>query len=155
MKTSYLYITERIDIFCPNYTEYLWDIIAIIKNDNKYISNDVLKYFTLAYVSEMIEKDIIYVGNEWITNNTLKYWELSKDEIINRINEMWFENAEYPDFLGMVWFGFQEWYIEALKKEGYGKERMLWADFVEKNIGDLEKWIEENKPKDGIDDENK
>ena len=93
MKKNYLYTKERIDVFCPNHTEYLWDIIAVIKNDNKYISENVLKHFTLAYVAEMIEKEIIHVGNEWISNNTLKYWELSKEEVINKIDEMWFKNA--------------------------------------------------------------
>jgi len=147
MKKNYLYTKERIDVFCPNHTEYLWDIIAVIKNDNKYISENVLKHFTLAYVAEMIEKEIIHVGNEWISNNTLKYWELSKEEVINKIDEMWFKNAEYPDFLEMVWFGYQNWYIEALKNVGNGKEKILWKDFVKNNIGNLEKWIEENKPK--------
>lgn len=93
----------------------------------------------------MLENDLIRVGNEW-DNKKLIYWNLSNMEVLKKIDEMWFENAEYPDFMEMVWFGFQEWYIEALKKEGYGKERILWTDFVEKNIGNLEKWIEKNRP---------
>ncbi len=101
----------------------------------------------------MLKNNLIKVGNEWENEKSI-YWDLSKEEILKKINVIWFDGAEYPDFLNMVWFSFMDWYIEALKKEGYGKERILWVDFVEKNIGNLEQWIEENKTIDNIIDEN-
>lgn|SRR5690606_1194456 len=145
--SSCLYINSRIDIFCPLYNEYLWDIMSIIKNDNKHISDKLLKEFTLSYINEMIDKDIIYVGNKWSEDKSLIKWKYSKDEIIDKIDKMWNEDATFPDFLEMVWFGYQDWYINALKKMGLGQEKILWRDFIKNNIGNLEKWIEDNKPK--------
>jgi len=121
--------------------------MSIIKNDNKHISDKLLKEFTLSYINEMIDKDIIYVGNKWSEDKSLIKWKYSKDEIIDKIDKMWNEDATFPDFLEMVWFGYQDWYINALKKMGLGQEKILWRDFIKNNIGNLEKWIEDNKPK--------
>ena len=143
--TNY-YDKKYLQIFSPTWTEYLWDIIAIIKNNDKNISKVEIKKHTLNYIKLMLKNNLIKVGNEW-ENKKLIFWDLSNEMILKKIDTMWFDGANYPDFLNMVWFGYQEWYIEALKKIGYGKEKILWTDFVDKNIGDLEKWIEGNRPK--------
>lgn len=147
IEPSHLYIDSRIDIFCPSYNEYLWDIISIIKNDNKYISDELLRKFTLSYINEMITKDIIYIGSEWDKEKRLIKWVKPKEQIMNDINKMWFKNATYPDFLEMIWFGYEEWYAKKLNSLGFGKDNTLWRDFVTKKIGNLEQWIEENRPK--------
>ena len=147
IKSSYLYIDSRVDIFCPMYNEYLWDIISIIKNDNKYISDSLLKEFTLSYINEMLSKDLIYIGSEWNKNKRLIKWIKPIEQTINDIAKMWFEGADFGDFYGMVWFGYEDWYLEALKNEGFRNKKMLWKDFVKNNIGDLEQWIEKNRPK--------
>lgn len=147
------YDKKYLEIFSPTWTEYLWDIISIIKNNDKFISKAETKKNTLNYITIMLKNNMVKVGNEW-ENKKLIYWDLSNEEILKKIDLMWFDDAEYPDFLNMVWFGYQEWYIKALKKEGYKKERILWADFVDKNIGNFEKWIEKNKTIGNIIDEN-
>ncbi len=146
MKKSELYNKHYIDIFCPSWTEYLWDIISIIKNSNKNISNKDIKKWTLNYIEEMLENNLIHVGSEWDENKKLVYWNLPNNEILEEIDKMWFDGADYPDFIEMCWFIFKDWYIETLKANGFLKERILWKDFIEENIGDLEKWINDNKP---------
>ena len=57
---------------------------------------------------------------------------------------MWFENAIFPDFYGIVMFGNEKWYTDKLEDLGL-TQTTNWENFVKTKIGDLEKWIEESE----------
>ena len=61
-------------------------------------------------------------------------------------DKIWFEGAKFPDLYGMVIFGTQKWYTEALEKKGM-TNTTNWKLFVKNKIGNLEQWIEDNRPK--------
>ncbi len=70
---------------------------------------------------------------------------ISNEEIIRHLNKVWFEGADFEHFYGMPMFKYKDWYLNALKKEGL-TPYTYWRTFVKEKIGDLEKWIEENRP---------
>ena len=45
----------------------------------------------------------------------------------------------------MVMFKHKDWYVDALEKKGL-TSTTDWKTFVKEKIGDLEKWIEDNRP---------
>ena len=51
-----------------------------------------------------------------------------------------------PNFYGMVTFGSKKWYVNKLEEQGL-TDTTDWETFVKNKIGDLEQWIEENRPK--------
>lgn len=93
----------------------------------------------------MLSNQVLYVGE--IINNEFVLWDEPNKKLVEKINNIWSEDTDFQDFYNMVWFGYQDWYLKALKKEGFEKEKSSWNDFVKNNLGDLKKWIEENKPK--------
>ena len=145
---------KYLNLYCPLSTEHLWDFIAEVLDKNKIefgsFKNKSLKKEVLEIISKLLNDNLIYVGNEWLNQSTIKRWNLSNEEIIKKIDEIWFESAEYPDFFNMIWFGFEDWYKNKIKNLGM-TNTINWETFVNYKIGDLEKWIEENKPKNNID----
>ena len=83
MKKNYLYTKERIDVFCPNHTEYLWDIIAVIKNDNKYMPKTVFANDT----TELFK---------YALNNCQMY--IYKESYFLRKNDKFFIGSKIKDF---------------------------------------------------------
>lgn len=71
---------------------------------------------------------------------------MTNSEIMNLIEEVWFIGADTPDFYGMPMFKYKDWYIQKLEALGLTHTGPDWKWFVENKIGDIEKWIEENKP---------
>ena len=106
------------------------------------------KKAVLKVVETMLTQKVIYAcSNDNKLDGALRKWNLSDTEIVNKIDEIWFEGAKFPNFYDMVWFEYQDWYIKALEKKGFVNNITNWESFVKNKIGNLEKWIEENKPK--------
>lgn len=135
----------NLKFYCPYYIELLFDYFGEfkIKTNERYTKDNKDK--VLNSILEMLTNKVIFVSEK--KKSEFVKWNDSNKIIIERINSMWTENANFSDFYEMVWFGYEDWYINALKKEGYRKEKYSWNDFVKTKIGDLEKWIDENKPK--------
>jgi len=141
---------KYLNLYCPLHTEHLWDFIAEVL-DKKNIPYEGskkknLKNEVLEIISKLLDYNLIYIGNEWLDQSTIKKWKLSNEEIIKKIDDIWFESAEYPDFFNMIWFGFEDWYKNKIKILGM-TDTTNWETFVNYKIGDLEQWIEENRPK--------
>jgi len=154
---------KEIDIFEPKYliffcydndsVEFLYNFLQELGYDfNKPISN-IVKKEVLNIIKELMKLDVIYVFHWGKDNIQMRNKTLSIQETLNYINKSWYENTKYPDYYDMVMFGYKKWYIEKLKDVGYIPNKTNWSEFVKENIGDLEKWIEENKPEDARKDE--
>lgn len=140
---------ENINIFeekysfavTPQIVEYLFDLFYIEKHEHK----SILKKRTLHILKKVFELDILKVS-EWLAKPELNNVVLTIDEIIKNIDEIWFEKAEFPDFYAMVIFESTNWYKSKMNKLGL-TPTTNWDWFVKNKIGNLEKWIKENKPK--------
>lgn len=130
--------------YCPHYIELLFDFFGEfdISTNDRYTPEKKRK--VLNTVSELLSNKIIYIGN--IENKKIKRWSLSNEDILKKIDVLWHERTDFEEFYDMVWFGYENWYIEKLEQIGLSNN-IDWKIFVETKIGDLEKWIEQNKPK--------
>ncbi|WP_299066126.1 hypothetical protein [uncultured Polaribacter sp.] len=125
----------------PEIVEYLPHLFHIEKHED----TSILKERTLNILKKVLELDILKVS-EWIAKPELNDKFLTTNEIIKYIDEIWFENAQFPDFYAMVIFESTDWYKSKMNKLGL-TPTTNWDLFVKNKIGNLEKWIKENKPK--------
>lgn len=144
MNDSILFKTKNINLFCPWTNEYLFDYIYTLGYADKDLPDWRIKIVVLSTVKILLSYNIVNIY-KWIDNNQLSSQNLTTDEIILEIDKIWFESATYEDFFKMVMFGTPEWYTNKLKEIGM-TETTNWQVFVNENIGDLKKWIEENRP---------
>ncbi|MEE9350043.1 MAG: hypothetical protein V3U80_08355 [Flavobacteriaceae bacterium] len=144
MKKINLFQKTYIDILCPLYTENLWHIISLINNNQ--ISHNELKTTVLSILNYLLENKILFVIDEIIDNKTFIRSKLNKDQTIQFIDSKWNEKIDFMDLYLLAWFRFEDWYIDGLTKKGLVSIKD-WQKFVAKEIGDLEKWINNNKPK--------
>tara|TARA_R110000868_G_C10905294_1_gene764578 strand:+ start:398 stop:712 length:315 start_codon:yes stop_codon:yes gene_type:complete len=95
-----------------------------------------------------MNNDIIYVlDSNWMENKEYNKTDLSNQSIISIINEKWLPNISDEEFYNLVWFKFQDWYTTKLSKKGLTYYSINWNEFINEKIGDLEQWIQHNKPK--------
>lgn len=140
---------DNINLFCPGTNEFIFDFIYQLgysdKDLKKLKGRKKIKKEVLEVLQYLIELDILSV-KLWLHKPELNKKRISTNQTINEIDKVWFINARYPDFYNMVLFGVPDWYYKSLKKNGFS-ETMDWKTFVEEKIGNLEQWIENNKPK--------
>lgn len=133
------------NFYIPYKIELLFDFFPELNvRVDKYYSSDEKKE-VLKWVRKLLEERIIFAG-EFGDDKKLKRWDLSIDKIIDKISANWKEDIDFPGFYNIVWFGYEDWYINALKKEGYNDE-LDWKWFLDNKIGEIEVWVKENRPK--------
>jgi len=134
---------KTINLFAPNSNEYLYDYIYLLEYKDEDANNWKSRLVILSVLKYLLKLKIIYIYS-WCDEN-LNDENRSIDEIISQINIKWKKNTIFPDYYNIVMFGTQNWYIEKLTKLGM-TNTTNWETFVKDNIGNLEKWIEENRP---------
>ena len=145
MISKNIFKNEYINLFCPNSNEYLFDYIYILGFKDIDSKNWKSRLVVLSVIEYLFKLKIINIYN-WPNNPELDKKKMTIKEIIVTIDNLWDYNATFPDFYGIVIFGSQNWYVEALKKNGLS-QTINWENFVKNKIENLENWIEENKPK--------
>ena len=145
MTKNELFKKENIGLTCPETFEFLSEMIGIL-GYSIYDSEEVRKevFETLKILFEL---DILKIY-KWYSRPELNNQQLTIEETLNHIDRIWFKKAEYPDFYNMMMFSGSDWYVKKTKSLGLTMTTN-WEWFVENKIrdGDLEKWIEENRPK--------
>jgi hypothetical protein len=130
-------------LYCPHTVELLFDFFGEfgIKTNETYSIEKKKK--VLSKIHQMLDEEILFVSKK--KDNEFIRWNYPNEKIINRIDELWTETLNFSEFYNMIWFGYQEWYLEKLNILGvqYAKN---WDEFINQKIGDLEKWINKNKP---------
>ena len=144
MISKNIFKNEYINLFCPNSNEYLFDYIYILGYKDIDSKNWKSRLVVLSVIEYLLREKIIFVHN-WPNHDELDK-KMSVKNIIKTIDKLWFENAIFPDFYGIVMFDNEKWYTDKLEDLGL-TQTTNWENFVKTKIGDLEKWIEENKPK--------
>lgn len=140
MKNSDLFTDSNIDLFMPDGVEYIYNVLQNIGWD-EYTSVEAREE-GLQVLSRLFEMDLIEVFSFGNYQKKLKNRRLSNNEIINHLRKVWFVGADFNDFLGMPMFKYKDWYLNALKEEGFS-DKTDWRRFVDECIGDLEQWIKE------------
>jgi len=85
--------------------------------------------------------------NNWMKNKELNKIKLSNNDLIKNIKEKMSSSKSMDEFYDFYWIKYQNWYREGLENKGLNVYTIKWNEFINERIGDLEKWIEENKPK--------
>ncbi len=131
-------------LYCPFAVELLFDFFGEfeIRTNETYTTEKKKK--VLSKIRQMLDKEILFLSER--KNDKFIKWNFSTDEAIRRLENLWNDDTQFSDFYNMVWFGYQEWYIDKLHSLGF-KKAENWNDFLNEKIGDLEQWIEENRPK--------
>lgn len=143
-----IYSNKYNSIFHPFHLESLYHLSQFIENVDYHLSFEERKKIVLEILNFLLENNIIYVLKEdFMQNKENKKKILSDKEIISKINDIWREDTPWEDLYFMLWFRFQNWYRDKLVSIGLENKPIDWNEFINNNIGDLEKWIMENKTK--------
>ncbi len=134
-------------IFHPFGLESLYHLSTFIKEKNKVKDVEKIKLLTLQSVSFLIEKDIISILEYDCTHSkSLKKIESNHKKTIEIIKNKLNDIEKLDELYDFFWFKFKDWYVKGLENLGVSMYTLDWPTFVEEKIGDLEQWIEENKP---------
>lgn len=144
-----IYKEEYINLFLPNDgVEFLFNIIndglGIEVNSPLSLEN---REKTLMVIKELLKLKLIYVSSWCRSQRFIKKKTLSVGETMDILDNIWFKEAKYPDYYDMVKFRHKDWYVQKLEELGFD-HFTDWKWFVKNKIGNLENWIEENRPKD-------
>lgn len=143
-----IYSEKYNSILHPFHLENLDQLSGFIESKNNDLTFNEIKKITLEVFSFLLENNIIYIlEQDFMTNKEFRKTKLSNKEIIDKINNNWFEDTSWEDFYFMSWFRFEDWYRDKLLDIGLENKPIDWNEFINKNIGNFKKWLEKNRPK--------
>ena len=143
MKNSELFTVKSIDLFMPDGVEYIHNVLANIGWQD--YTSEQAREEGLRVIAKLLELDLIEVFHFGRYHRKFREQQLSKDELMDHLRKVWFVGADFTDFTGMPMFKFKDWYLNALREAGF-TDTTEWKEFVEEQIGDLEKWIADKRP---------
>lgn len=140
-----LFDKENLDVFMPNDgVEFIYSILQNLGYRN--FTTKTAREHGLKIIYQLFDLELIEIFHWGRYNKIFENITFDKTQTLRLINNIWFEGADYSDFVGMIIFKHKDWYLKSLEKEGL-THSTNWKWFVENKIGDLEKWIEKNRPK--------
>ncbi|MDY7395713.1 hypothetical protein UMM65_10700 [Aureibaculum sp. 2210JD6-5] len=142
-------IFDKKNIFLLEPYDGIEFIYSVLQNIGHYSDFTTLKARRdgLKVINQLFVLDLIEIFHWGKYQRELNDKKLSIFEIMMYIQELWFIGANFENFHNMPMFKYKNWYISELEKLGM-THTTDWEEFVKNKIGDLEKWIKENKPKD-------
>jgi hypothetical protein len=140
-----LFTNDYVDLLSPETFEFLNLLIGQLGYNREDYNDPEVKKEVLNLIKIILDLDIITV-HKWMDDLTLLSEHMTTDEIVKKIDRLWMKSIEYPDFYKIALFGPKDWYKNKLEKMGF-TPTTNWKTFVATKIGDLEKWIEYNRPK--------
>jgi len=145
MTKKELFTTKNSGILCPHAFEFVSFLLGFLGFSEEEYDTPEARNEVLTTLHLLLELDVLAVQT-WFAKPELDEKSLSVDEMIKFIDEIWFRGARFPDFYDMVLFTSTDWYEQKLRELGltYTTD---WHFFLDNVIGDLEKWIKENRPK--------
>ncbi|MDG2193280.1 MAG: hypothetical protein P8K77_00195 [Polaribacter sp.] len=148
MKRINIFDKEHVNLFCypGDGIEFLHSVLFSLGYTYKGLFSQKAKKDGLFVIEELFKLDLIYVFHWGKNHDEMKNNTYTIKETLKYIDSIWFGGADYPDFYGMVMFGHKKWYLKELEKLGM-TDTTDWKEFVKHKIGNLEQWIEENRPK--------
>ncbi|NJB38198.1 hypothetical protein [Croceivirga sp. JEA036] len=147
MNTDNFFKNKSIDLFHPEGIELISTILFGLGFNYDNLKSDQARKEGIYFIKNLIDLELIEIYHWGNYHESLKNVKMTNEETIKNIEKVWFVGADVPDFYGMLILKYKDWYVDALKKEGLELTGRDWKSFVTEKIGDLEKWIEENRPK--------
>ncbi|MBL7472915.1 hypothetical protein [Robertkochia sediminum] len=138
-----LFAEKNRELFMPDGVEYIYNILNNIGYSD-YTSAEA-KTEGMEVIKALFELDLIEVFSYGNYHLKFSNERLSVDEVLAHLDKVWFIGADFSDFVSMPMFKFKDWYLRALKEAGL-TDTTEWNNFVREEIGDLQKWIGENRP---------
>ncbi|WP_290468899.1 hypothetical protein [Lacinutrix sp. MedPE-SW] len=123
----------------------LSDILQSLGYNIENLNSSSGKTEAIDAIGQLLEKEIIYVLHWGKHHNIIKNLDLNYKQTLIFINEIWFENANYSDFLDMVTFKYTDWYYNKLKEAGIDVNTD-WGLFGKEFVPNIEEWIKEKRP---------
>ena len=145
IKRKDLFKKEYIGLLCPHSFEFLNHLIGQLGYSQEQYDNLKVKQNVLNVIKLLFDLGILTV-HDWVNNKDLNNENLTSVDIINKIDDLWVKGIKYPDFYNIILFGTSGWYVKKLENLGM-TPTTNWETFVKDKIGNLEKWIEDNRPK--------
>ncbi len=142
-----LFEDKNVGVFSPyDGVEFIYSILQEIGYYSNFKSPEARRDGLLV-IQRLFDLKLIEVFHWGNYEKKLKNKELSTSEKMIYIQNLWFIGASFEDFHSMPMFKYKDWYIEKLEAQGM-TQTTDWEEFVATKIGDLEKWIEKNRPQD-------
>ncbi|WP_222984448.1 hypothetical protein [Flagellimonas meishanensis] len=137
----------NIDLFHPEGVEFISSILQNLGYTYTNEFTEEAREHGLNTIEKLLELELIEVYHWGDYNEKLNGKLIPNIRIMRYLAELWQKGAKTPDFYGMPMFKYQKWYLDALKKVGFEYRGIDWKSFVKEKLGDLELWIEQNRPK--------
>jgi len=144
MSNFNIFDSKYLYLFMPDGIEFIHNILENI-GINSFKSLKA-RDKGLIVIKKLFDLELIEIFHWGKYDNIIRPLNLNKEQTINFIETVWFDNADFSDFSSMPMFKYKEWYLKGLNDMGL-THTTDWKKFVQEKIVDLEKWIEENKLK--------
>ena len=137
---------KNIDLFMPNDgVEYIYSILQNLGYHD--FTTRIAREHGLNTIRQLFELDLIEVFSWGKHQNLFSNLDFTAQQKMKLIENIWFVGADFSDFVEMVMFKHKDWYLKELVNEGLQTTGVNWKTFVDDRIGDLENWINQNRPK--------
>ena len=133
-------------LFHPEGIEYVYNVLENLGYTNKEYSSKEARTEGLEIINSLLELNMIEIFS-WNSTDISTDKNISNREIMNRLKNVWFVGADFPDFIQMPMFKYKHWYLDALEKKGFKQHKGIWSGFVKSHIVDLIQFIKSNNPK--------
>lgn len=144
IKKQDLFKNEYLGLLDPYSFEFLNHLIGLLGFSKTEYNDLKVKRNVLNVLKYMFELDIIQIKS-WMNNSFKDDFNMSIEETLNKIDSLWQRNMDFPDFYTIAYFETKEWYVNKIEDLGM-TQTTDWKTFVKENIGNLEEWIEINRP---------
>lgn len=143
---SSIFNNKYINLFNPDDgVEFIYSIIQSLGYGIKDFKSLEVRTETLEAIRQLLKIEMLEAYSWHGHDVKSEVPKLSNEEILKKVEEQWFIGADYVDFLSIVMFCHPIWYKEKLEELGF-KPTTDWVWFIENKIGNIEKWIQDNKP---------
>ncbi|RXG31858.1 hypothetical protein [Leeuwenhoekiella marinoflava] len=145
MNRKELFQPHNMNLLCPHSFEYLHELLGMLGYSSKQYHLQEAREKVFDTLEILFDLEILNIY-DWVKKPDLNNKKIPVKKILQEIDTLWDINSEFDHFYDFLIFGNENWYVEQLIKLGL-THTTNWLLFVKYEIGDLENWIEENRPR--------
>ena len=119
---------QELVICCSSDFEFLYNFEENVKECFPKAKGKTIKNYSLLVIGLLLDKKLLQVY-DFYSQEPLG---LKTEDSLKTIDNLWFEGASYIDFISLVNFTRQEWFVNLLIEKGYNFDD--WITYVNENI---------------------